>query len=152
MKNTKAIFLIIVGSFIMATGFAFASDPYNGDAYNTLKSGPFGKSALGDLTVVGAPSSTKPPVSPDWTLTTPAKPTTPTPPAVVISSEPAKPKPTLGEKAGEFFGKYRRDIFRTGISAYLGLALIGGPIGLLIGAVAGFAFFYMAGMSNVGKK
>lgn len=147
MKNTKAIFLIIVGAFIMATGFAFA-----GEAYNQLQNGPFGKSAIGELTVTGTPPTANPPVSPDWTLTAPAKPATPKPPEVVISSEAAKPKPTLGEKAGEFFGKYRRDIFRTGISAYLGLALIGGPIGLLIGAVAGFAFFYMAGMSNVGKK
>lgn len=148
MKNTKAIFFIILGAFIMATGFAYA-----GEAYDQLQKGPFGKSALGDLTVVGTPPSANPPVSPNWTLTAPVpKPATPTPPAVVISSKPAEPKPTLGEKAGEFFGKYRRDIFRTGISAYLGLALIGGPIGLLIGAVAGFAFFYMAGMSNVGKK
>lgn len=136
MKNTKAIFLIIFGAFIMATGFAFASDPYSGDAYNTLKNGPFAKSALGDLGVSASPGI-KPPAGPDITFTPTAKPQTTTPPEVRVSSDTPKP-PTLGESISKFVGKNRSVIFGTAIAAYLGMALFAAP---LLGALIGFALF-----------
>jgi hypothetical protein len=146
MKNTKAIFFIILGAFIMATGFAFA-----GPAYDSLANGPFG------TPVAGAPvnkaildTSGAAPVPAASAPAAAAAPTVPAPTAVAAA--PAEPKPTFGEKVKEFLGTYKKDILRTGISAYLGFALLGGPAGLLIGALVGFAFFFMAGMSAVGRK
>ncbi|MDD2804151.1 MAG: hypothetical protein PHV33_01235 [Elusimicrobiales bacterium] len=155
MKNTKAIFFIILGAFIMATGFAFAKDQ---PAYETLMNGPFGTPVAADplnkaiLDTSGAapvPAASAPAAAGAAAVVPPV----PAPTAATTATPPKdEKKPTFTEKVGEFFGKYRRDIFRTGISAFIGFALIGGPAGLLIGAVVGFAFFYMAGMSNVGKK
>lgn len=145
MKNTKAIFLIILGAFLMATGFAFA-----GPAYDQLRNGPFGTTASVELTPVTIPAENLNKALP--TSVEVKKPEQKAIPEVKAAAPAEEPKPSFGEKVQEFFGKYRRDIFRTGISAWMGFALLGGPAGLLIGAVVGFSFFYMAGMSAVGKK
>lgn len=154
MKNTKAIFLIILGAFLMATGFAYAKDQ---PAYETLLNGPFGtpvaanpvnKALIDTSGAAPVPAASAPAAAGSAAVV----PQVPAPTAVTTTPAKEEPKPTFGEKVGEFFGKYRRDIYRTGISAFLGFALIGGPAGLLIGALVGFAFFYSAGMSAVGKK
>lgn len=169
MKNTKAIFLIILGAFLMATGFAFAAES---ETFKLLSAGnPFGDGRASEITPTnlpdmslnrsnkgaldGLPGAGTPPAVPAASNATPATgaATTGSAPATTVApAKPEEPKPTFGEKVQEFFGKYRRDIFRTGISAWMGFALLGGPAGLLIGAVVGFAFFYSAGMSAVGRK
>ncbi|MDP2866208.1 MAG: hypothetical protein Q8O90_08190 [Elusimicrobiota bacterium] len=110
MKNTKALFLIILGTFLLATGFAFAND-----TYNKLASGnPFGDArsasvnpSLGIAKGLGAPAYT------------------------VASTAPAKP---AGETVKKFIGDNARNMLLGGIGAYIGFAL-GGPIGLLIGGL-----------------
>jgi len=153
MKNTKAIFFIILGAFIMATGFAFAKDQ---TAYETLLSGPFGTPVAADSFNKAIIDTSGAAPVPAVSAPTPAAPAVvpPVPAPTAVTTAPAKEekKPTFTEKAGEFFGKYRRDIFRTGIGAYIGFALIGTIAGALTGGLLCFAFFYMAGMSNVGQK
>ncbi|OGR80741.1 MAG: hypothetical protein A2X32_09365 [Elusimicrobia bacterium GWC2_64_44] len=146
MKNTKAIFFIILGAFIMATGFAFAKDQ---PAYDSLRNGPFGASSAVELTPVSLPAGDLNKALP---MTEVKKPEQKAVPEVAPAAKVEEPKPTFTEKVGEFFGKYRRDIFRTGIGAFIGFALIGTIAGALTGGLLCFAFFYMAGMSNVGKK
>ena len=138
MKNTKAIFLIVLGSFIIATGFAFAENV----AYETLKSGAFPGVALDDLTVAAgpnAPSSTPPaPV----TTVTPARAAAAVP--AVGAAAPA-PAPTAGEKAKKFIKKHMGTMVLVGAGAYLGMALFG-PVGLVIGAVFMFALQFLGSL------
>ena len=152
MKNTKAIFLIILGAFLMATGFAFAEP-----ALDQLRNGPFGGSAAADLTPVTLPAGELNKALP--TETRAAKPevkAVPTPEsgpvlglnAGSMAAEAAKaeakakadaPKPpTLTQKIQKFIGDNRSVIWGTLIFAFLGAALFANP---LAGALVGFALF-----------
>jgi|GEM_PF-2322493 len=135
MKNTKAILFIVLGSFILATGFAFAED----SALEQLKSGPFSGASVGDLVVKGAAGSTTiiPPATP--AVTPPVVPATP--PAVTPPPPPKpEPVPTIGQSVMKFLGDNKTNIMLGGLGAYLGLCLIGGPAGILIGAIFLLAF------------
>lgn len=127
MKNTKAFFLIVLGSFIIATGFAFAET-----AYEQLEKGFGDRSAIGQLPVSAgpaAPAATAPAATTPAPAATPA--VVPTPPAPT----PAPAKPGLGETIKKFWVDNARNILLGGIGAYLGFALFG-PVGIIVGAIA----------------
>lgn len=127
MKNTKAFFLIILGSFIIATGFAFAET-----AYEQLEKG-FGDraSAIGQLPVsAGSVAPATPAPAATTPAPAPAAAVAPTPPAPT----PAPAKPGLGETIKKFWVDNARNILLGGIGAYLGFALFG-PVGLVLGAL-----------------
>lgn len=143
MKNTKAVFFIILGSFIIATGFAFAVES---ETYNDLvKNGAWGtRSALGDLPV---PAGSAAP-APAPVVAAPAA--APTPAAVVpapAAAPAAKPeeKPTFGENMKKFLGKHMATMAMVGIGAYVGFALMG-PAGILMGALFMYAFTYLGNL------
>ncbi len=113
MKNTKALSLILVASFFLATGSAFAG------ALGQLQAGPFGdgrsssvssdNKGLGDIGAMKA--------------------------AAPAASAPAPaPKPTLMESIKGFIGDNARNMLLGGIGAYIGFVLLG-PVGLLIGGL-----------------
>lgn len=142
MKNTKAIFLIVLGSFIMATGFAFA-----GEAYDQLKNNPFGGSAV-EISPVTVPAPTlnkNAPAVPAPTAVTPAPAPAAAAPAPAAVA-PAEKKPTVGETIKSFLGEHKKDILLGGIGAYLGWALVGTLAGALTGGIFFLAFFMLAGM------
>lgn len=128
MKNTKAFFLIIIGSFIIATGFAFAET-----AYEQLEKGFGDRSASGQLPVSAggatAPAASGPAATSPAPAAAPA--VAPAPPAPT----PAPAKPGLGETIKKFWVDNARNILLGGIGAYLGFALFG-PVGILVGAIA----------------
>jgi hypothetical protein len=148
MKNTKAIFLIVLGAFLMASGFAFAAES---ETYNRLAANgnPFGDSRASDITPVNitAPALT----NADKAIPTPTgvntnatrnndatvtKETTP----------PPAPKPTIGESIKSFLGEHRKDILLGGLGAYIGWALVGTVAGALTGGIFFLAFFALAAM------
>lgn len=138
MKNTNAVFLIILGSFLLATGFAFAGE----NVALSQAQGWLNKGALTDaVTAAGGASPAAAPAAP---APAPAAAAT-TPPAVpnptTVTTPPAEPKPTLGERMSKFLQANRRTIFMTGIGAYMAFALIGTGVGALLG---GLLFFMMA--------
>lgn len=134
MKNTKAFFLIILGSFIIATGFAFAETAYEQLVDSNRAA------AIGQLPVSGG-GATAPAASGPAATTSPAPAAAaavvPTPPAPT----PAPAKPGLGETIKKFWVDNSRNILLGGIGAYAGFALFG-PIGLVLGAL----FFLGLGM------
>lgn len=117
MKNTKAIFLILLGTFLLATGFSFAG------SYDQLKSNPFGD---------GKSAS----ISPDNRSAGPVNLK-----AAAPAPAPAPAKPGVGETIKKFWVDNSRNILLGGIGAYLGFALLG-PVGLVLGAI----FFLGLGM------
>lgn len=138
MKNTKAIFLIILGSFILATGFAFAENVALSQAERWLD-----KSGNSDLVVAsgGQPA----PAAPAAT-TTPAA--APTPAAVVPAPAPAPapaPKPTFGENMKKFLGKHMATMTMMAIGAFVGSALLG-PVGIIAGAMFMFTLMYLSSL------
>ncbi|MBI5743204.1 MAG: hypothetical protein HY952_01515 [Elusimicrobia bacterium] len=143
MKNTKAIFLIILGSFIIATGFAFAVES---ETFTKLAASgdPWGnRSATGQL-VDAAPSGTSsnlPPVSGPT-----SSPQIQQPPAPGKPSDDAKAeekKPTFKENLNKYLKEHMSTMAMTAIGAYAGFALLGGPIGLIIGALFMYSLNYM---------
>lgn len=134
MKNTKAVLLIVLGSFIIATGFAFAETEQV--ALGQLKE--LQKSIV--MPVVSAPSQnitreTATTTAPAATTVAPAVPT----PAAVAA--PAEPKPTLGQKIKTFIGDNLSQIVSAAVIGVLGFLVLGtGGAGLLVG-LAAFAFF-----------
>ncbi len=144
MKNLKAIILIVLGSFILATGFAFAGNVSFDQAGDpTLWKGTDGgPQTLPVLNIVTS------------TATAPAAATTtvaPTPPATVpavTTPPPAPPAPTpsIGESIKKFVAGNMSNIVMGGIGAYLGLALIGGPVGIALGILFGLTTVYMYNM------
>jgi len=139
MKNTKAVFFIILGSFIIATGFAFAENVALGQAERWLDKGSLEQVPV----VVGGASSSAPAV-----VVSPAA--APTPAAVVpapAAAPAAKPeeKPTFGENVKKFLGKHMATMAMVGIGAYVGFALMG-PAGILMGALFMYAFTYLGNL------
>ena len=132
MKHTKAIFLIVLGCFLMATGFAFAVES---NLYNSTKGGdPFadGRSA----TVM--PGVTKSAGLPMLKAATP--------PPAATAAPAADPKPTVGETIKKFLKDNKETMVMVGVGAYLGAALIGGVMGAMTGGLFFFALAFMAAL------
>ncbi len=111
MKNTKAIFLILLGTFLLATGFAVAG------SLEQLSGNPFGDGRAATVSPAGNSAGT---VSMRAAVTPPA---------------PAPAKPGLGETIKKFWVDNSRNILLGGIGAFAGFALFG-PVGILVGAIA----------------
>lgn len=148
MKNTKAIFLIVLGSFIMATGFAFAAESetfnklMNNNPFNDGRSAsvlPASKAVLDVSGQTNVPAASAPAAA----VTAPAA---PAPAAAAPAVAPAEKKPTVGETIKSFLGEHKKDILLGGIGAYLGWALVGTLAGALTGGIFFLAFFMLAGM------
>ena len=116
MKNTKAFFLILLGSFILATGFTFAND-----SLNSLKGDPFGDSRSDSVNLGIAKGA----AAPAYTI---------------ASTTPAPSKP-IGATIKKFWTDNSRDIALGAIGAFAGFALFG-PVGIVLGAL----FFVGLGM------
>lgn len=143
MKNTKAIFLIILGSFIIATGFAFAENFALSQAEKML-----GESRATEinLTGVGAPPVAGAPVAAGTQGQAPAtQPAVAATPPAVAAPAAAKPeeKPTFKENLNKYLKDHMSTMAMTAIGAYAGFALLGGPIGLIIGALFMYSLNYM---------
>jgi len=138
MKNTKAVFLIILGSFILATGFAYA-----GEALDQLKA-----AAGNDTAAVQAMQAAG--VSNTSALTTGKTKGIDLKAAIPAASAPAaaaatpeKKEPTMGEKVKKFVGDNFSQIFSAIIIGLLAFLMIGtGGAALAVGAAA-FGFFYL---------
>lgn len=133
MKNTKAILLIVLGSFIIATGFAFAEAPK--PAIEQLKELQI------EMPVISAPSKniTKETATPVQPAAQPAAPVVPAP--TVAPAPEVKPAPTLGETVKKFVGDNFSQIVTAGVIGALAFMVIGtGGAGLVVGLLA-FAFF-----------
>lgn len=103
MKTIKAIILIILGNFFIATGFAFAGD----NAVNSLRGGPsFDGATRGSGNMPAMRASD---------------------PAGVNKAEEVKadPKPTTGEKVKKWVGENKTKIVFGGVAAYVGFVLVG---------------------------
>lgn len=152
MKNTKAVFFIILGAFLMGTGFAFAA-PEDSKTFDMLNNGfDFDTPRAGDIAVnktpvvPGLPAITK--SAPVKAAAAPAvKPTDDFSVTIKADNTPAKADekkpPTTKEKVNKFLKGNMERMAACAIGAYVGFLLLG-PIGLLFGAVAMFGFDYLA--------
>lgn len=113
MKTTKAFFLILLGSFLLATGFAFAENV----ALGQLQKGFHDDRSASVTPTLGINKSAAS-----------LKATAPPAPA------PAPAKPGVWETAKKFLTDNARNIMIGGIGAYLGFALLG-PVGIILGAL-----------------
>lgn len=146
MKNTKAIFLIILGSFMIATGFAFAveSKTYN-ELAATGNPWPDRSGAISQAGLV-APSTNPPPTgapasadqNPSTTAGNPAPAAAPAP-----AAKPEAKKP-FGQVAKEFIGKHSATIVMMGVGAFVGFALVGTLMGAMTGGLFFFAMLWLA--------
>jgi hypothetical protein len=149
MKNTKAVFFIILGSFIIATGFAFARENV---AFSQLEELNKSGSATFDG-ISGAGNVPNPPgvsAAPAGApVTAPATTVAPTPPApgapAVAPAPKPEEKPTFGENMKKFLGKHMATMAMVGIGAYVGFALMG-PVGILMGALFMYGFMYLGNL------
>lgn len=107
MKTFKAIILIILGTFFIATGFAFAGE----SAFSQLSSGGFNKSS-DDMS--GYKSAGIPPASG---------------PAEVKSAPAPAPEPTVGQKIKGWIGANKSKMALIGVGAFLGYAIVGTALG-----------------------
>ena len=124
MKNTKAILFIILGSFLLATGFAFAG---TSQTFENAKNGVNfdGGTRSGDVTKV--PSITAPTISEP----------------MAANAEAAPEKPSLLKKAKDFVGNNYNQIMAGAVIGFLGFLVLGtGGAGLAVGLGA-FAFFML---------
>lgn len=138
MKNSKAIFLIVLGTFLMATGFAFAENVSLGQAGNPSLWKSDGRAATVapqlniDTYYQSATAAMTPPVPPAPVVTPPVP--TPAPTPVV------KP-PTIGEKISGFISGNKKILITSVLVGFLAFLVIGtGGAALLAGAAA-FAVF-----------
>jgi len=128
MKNTKAIFFIVLGAFLMATGFAFAAP-----------SATFDKASSGSLSFDGTKSGID--------LSAQIKSTRSAPEASSSTrslGEPEAPKKvSAGEKVKKFVGDNFSKIVSAVAIGVLAFLVIGtGGAALAVGAAA-FGFFFM---------
>lgn len=131
MKNIKAILLILLGSFVIATGFAFAENVSYGQLQDAAKTITLPNP------VITAPGTTKEAVVAQAAVT---KAAAPTPPAVTPPS-PAKPAPTFMESAKKYVGDNMSQIVSAAAIGFLAFLVLGtGPLGLIVGLLA-FGFF-----------
>ncbi len=122
MKDTKALFLVILGSLLPVTGFAFTG------AHDQLKSSPFGDGRSASVSPAGKSADG---VSLIVAIPAPA---------------PTPAKPTPVENIKKFLGEHKNDIFIGGIGAYIGWALIGGLAGALTGGLLLLVFFALSNL------
>lgn len=128
MKNTKAVFFIVLGAFLMATGFAFAAPSATFDRALSGQSSFDGNKSKIDLTVTRGNSV----MSNTSGASLGAKPE-PTPEKV----------PTTGEKIKKFVGDNSSEIISAAAIGVLGFLVFGtAGVGLAIGAAA-FGFFFL---------
>jgi hypothetical protein len=138
MKNTKAIFLIILGSFLMATGFAYAEQE---TAFETLKR------IAGDSAPVAerenAADIRRTPLAAGQTKGVAlAVKAAAVPPASAAAPAPEEKKPSVGEKVKEFVGdNFGQIVSAIAIGFLCALTFGGAGIGLLAG-VAAFGLSY----------
>ncbi|HAN04563.1 MAG TPA: hypothetical protein DCW72_08230 [Elusimicrobia bacterium] len=122
MKNTKAIFFIVLGAFLMATGFAFAAPS---STFDSARSGGLsfdGSRNSGSVSVI-APL--------------------PAPSAVPAASQPTKPEDKPMAKTKKFVGDNFSKIVSAAAIGVLAFLVIGtGGAALAVGAAA-FGFFFM---------
>ena len=129
--------MIILGSFFIATAFAFAGDT----ALNQAKAG-FDKSAIGDLPAASG-SVSVPAVSAPAAVADPAAATAAAGAGSAVA--PAK-KATLMEKIKTGISDHKTHIFVGALAAYIGFALVGTVLGACtfgVGAVLVFALATM---------
>lgn len=150
MKNTKAIFLIILGSFIIATGFAFAvesptynalaatGDPWGNKESPVAQAGSAAGTSAPNPPQVGAPASAT--QTPSTTAGNQAPATTNAP-----AAKPEEKKP-FGQVAKEFIGKHMATMVMVGVGAYLGFALAGTLLGAMTGGLFFFAMLWLANL------
>ncbi|MDA8130853.1 MAG: hypothetical protein M0011_05040 [Elusimicrobia bacterium] len=141
MKNTKAVLLIILGAFIMATGFAFAEQVAYKQAEDAVAKPPevvFGNSNASLPTGTARTAAVKDPVQEklDQIRALNIKAADPAP-----APAPA-PKPTIMDGVKKFIGAHKADILLAGAGAYIGWALMGTVAGALTGGL-GFLLFFM---------
>ncbi len=135
MKNTKAIFLIIIGAFILATGFAFAENV----AYEQLKEQASGIEIPAPITA-GATRESILAETPTRAAAVTAVPTPPAAPAAVVAKTP-----TLGEQVKKFLGDNFSSIFSAVVIGLLAFLVIGTGGAALLAGVGAFAFFTLLG-------
>ena len=129
MKNTKAIFLIVVGAFIMATGFAFAEG--GGVAYEQL---------VKEYKGIELPAPVMPAPGANKEAALAVTPATPATAATTVAVEKA---PTIGETVKKYVGANFSQIVAAAAIGLIAFLVIGtGGGGLLIGLLA-FSFFMM---------
>jgi hypothetical protein len=142
MKNTKAIFFIVLGAFLIATGFAFAgeSDTYTKvandggvKAWNTVN--PEAPAVKFDGATTDKSAGTK------KSFLLKAAAASPSVPAVKAAATPPAPEPTAKEKMDKFLKDNMPAITLSAVGAFCGFALFG-PIGILMGAAFMFAINY----------
>ena len=132
MKNLKAILLIVLGSFFIATGFAFAESEKT--AYRDLElTAKSIEMPVVEFTNQGAAR--------DVVVTKAAAPVVAPPPAPAIPAytkvEPVKPAPTFMEKTKKYIGDNMSQIVSAAAIGFLAMLVIGtGGAGLLVGLLA----------------
>lgn len=150
MKNTKAIFLIVLGSFIMATGFAFAETLPLGERENI----PLGEaqswlkvnSGIATGLASGSNTPTPPAVGAPDAASAPAAASTPAAkPPEVKPAEPEKP-PTFGESLKKHLKTNMATYGMVAIGAFVGIALFGGIVGAMTGGLFMFALMFLGGL------
>ncbi|PKM96550.1 MAG: hypothetical protein CVU79_12890 [Elusimicrobia bacterium HGW-Elusimicrobia-3] len=129
MKNTKAVFFIVLGAFLMATGFAFAAPSATFNKALSGQSSFDGNRNSLNLTVGTRGSSMKSATSG---------------PSLGAKSDPTPEKvPTAGEKIKKFVGANSKKIISAAAIGFLGFLMFGtAGVGLAIGAAA-FGFFFL---------
>jgi hypothetical protein len=142
MKNTKAVFLIILGSFLLATGFAYAKE--DGPAMQDLKAwvndsqsvvvmDAAGVKDMGNLNKTKSASANV-----KAAIDNTVKASTATAAGTTVS-KPEEPKPSLMDKFKEFWGKKGGSsmIISALAIGFLGFLILGtAGAGLLVGAAA----------------
>ena len=119
MKNLKAVVLIILGAFFLATVFAFGAE---GTAYRQLRGDAFGtgRSAAGPTLTVSSAREYKAEAAAD------------------------SPKPGFKEKAAAVMGHIRRPLTGAMVGAFIGFLIVGTIAGALTGGVVGLILTGMA--------
>ena len=137
MKNTKAILLIVLGSFIIATGFAFAENVSYGQLEEYSKGITIPVSGL----TVGTNKEAILKGAPVTAAAAPVVATAPVVPAPTAAAAPAKPAPTFMESAKKYVGDNMDQIVSATAIGFIAFLVLGtGGLGLLVGLLA-FSLF-----------
>jgi len=138
MKNSKAIFLIVLGTFLMATGFAFAENTSLAQAGNPSlwKSDGPAATVLPQLSIDTYYQSAT-------AAMTPPTPTPPvvTPPVPNPTPTPVVKPPTIGEKISGFISDNKKILITSVLVGFLAFLIIGTGGAALLAGGAAFAFF-----------
>lgn len=138
MKNTKAILLIVLGTFLMATGFAFAENTSLDQAGNPSLWKGDGRATIAlpklsiDTYYQSATAAMTPP--------TPTPPVV-TPPVPTPAPTPVVKPPTIGEKISGWVSGNKKILITSVLVGFLGFLILGTGVGALVAGAAAFAFF-----------